>query len=149
MKWREGWRFVLVRHGEQCVIMVGTSLMPLWSVHSLDSARCVSLCFEVHLDTDFRYIYCIADSSIAIQAPCCAEFGQGSDPILLDRVACTGTESHLANCSHRGIGVHFCSHFEDAGVRCIGEYKCCTVLHYDAFTTVSAAQREREFNPHK
>ena len=47
-----------------------------------------------------------------------AAFGQGTDPILLDNVACSGTETRLANCSHNGIGIHNCAHFEDAGVRC-------------------------------
>ena len=62
------------------------------------------------------------DSCTGAQALQNAAFGQGNDPILLDNVVCTGSESHLANCSHRGIGIHSCNHFEDAGVRCIGEY---------------------------
>ena len=48
-----------------------------------------------------------------------AYFGQGSGPILLDSVTCTGSELILANCSHLGIGItRSCSHREDAGVRC-------------------------------
>ena len=48
-----------------------------------------------------------------------AFFGRGSDPILLDQVNCTGTESRLADCPANSIGVHDCGHYEDAGVRCI------------------------------
>ena len=48
-----------------------------------------------------------------------AYFGQGSGPILLDNVTCSGSESKLASCSHLGIGItRSCSHTEDAGVRC-------------------------------
>ena len=46
-----------------------------------------------------------------------AYYGQGSGPILLDNVACTGVENTVANCSfdnHTGD----CLHSDDAGVRC-------------------------------
>jgi len=43
----------------------------------------------------------------------------GTGPILLDDVQCTGTEANLLDCTHRQpTGTHNCSHFEDAGVRC-------------------------------
>ena len=45
-----------------------------------------------------------------------AAFGQGSGPILLNNVQCSGSESRLANCPS-GI-VRWCGHNEDAGVRC-------------------------------
>ena len=48
-----------------------------------------------------------------------AHFGQGSGPILLDNVTCTGSELTLANCEHLGFNnTRSCSHSEDAGVRC-------------------------------
>jgi len=50
-----------------------------------------------------------------------AVFGQGSGPILLDSVQCTGNELALFSCIHLGFGVtRSCSHSEDAGVRCRG-----------------------------
>ena len=48
--------------------------------------------------------------------------GQGIGPIYLDEVTCIGNETRLAECQHQGIAFHDCSHFEDAGVVCLGEY---------------------------
>ena len=45
-------------------------------------------------------------------------FGQGTGPIILDDLQCTGLEYRLIDCVHRGIGIHSCSHSEDVGVRC-------------------------------
>ena len=47
-----------------------------------------------------------------------ATFPRGTGAILLDSVECTGEERTLLNCPTAGIGVHDCSHFEDAGVIC-------------------------------
>uniref|UniRef100_A0A8C7Y583 SRCR domain-containing protein n=1 Tax=Oryzias sinensis TaxID=183150 RepID=A0A8C7Y583_9TELE len=51
----------------------------------------------------------------ALQAPGSAHFGQGSDPIWLDNVACSGSENSLTECGHRGYEKHNCGHSEDAG----------------------------------
>ncbi|TWW82287.1 Neurotrypsin [Takifugu flavidus] len=47
-----------------------------------------------------------------------AHFGQGSGPILLDAVRCTGNELFLDECSHGNWEQHNCDHMEDAGVSC-------------------------------
>ena len=47
-----------------------------------------------------------------------AFFGQGTGPILIDDVECTGSEDRLISCRHTPIGVHNCIHLEDSGVRC-------------------------------
>lgn len=40
--------------------------------------------------------------------------------IFLDNVECTGEESNIEMCQHRGWGVHNCGHSEDVGIRCSG-----------------------------
>jgi len=50
-----------------------------------------------------------------------ASFGQGSGPILLHSVTCSGSESTLVSCNNFGINnTRSCSHDRDAGVRCNG-----------------------------
>ena len=46
-----------------------------------------------------------------------ARYGQGSGPIHLDSVACTGTENALVNCTYDS-DTSDCFHFEDASVLC-------------------------------
>ena len=66
-----------------------------------------------------------------------AFFGQGSGPILMDDLFCTGSERYLVNCTYdRYTGD--CRHYEDAGVRCQCEqltiqcFSCsvCVTLQY-------------------
>ncbi|KAL4000769.1 C-C motif chemokine 3 [Sarotherodon galilaeus] len=55
---------------------------------------------------------------IALEALGSAYFGQGTETIMLDDVDCSGSETSLNDCRHRGLRTHDCSHSEDAGVVC-------------------------------
>ncbi|XP_037627947.1 deleted in malignant brain tumors 1 protein-like isoform X2 [Sebastes umbrosus] len=54
----------------------------------------------------------------ALSAPRSSSFGQGTGPIWLDDVQCSGNELSIAGCAHGGFGNHNCYHGEDAGVIC-------------------------------
>ena len=47
-----------------------------------------------------------------------AHYGQGTGTILLDDTGCSGYESYIWDCSHRGWATHDCSHGEDTSVDC-------------------------------
>ncbi|XP_078695030.1 scavenger receptor cysteine-rich domain-containing protein DMBT1-like [Branchiostoma floridae x Branchiostoma belcheri] len=47
-----------------------------------------------------------------------AYYGQGSGPIWMDNIGCSGYESSLQYCPHNGWGNHNCGHGEDVAVRC-------------------------------
>ena len=50
-----------------------------------------------------------------------AAFGEGSGRIWYANVNCNGHEANLAQCGHNDLGVHNCSHSQDAGVICASE----------------------------
>ncbi|PRW61301.1 deleted in malignant brain tumors 1 -like [Chlorella sorokiniana] len=46
------------------------------------------------------------------------KYGQGTGPILLDDVRCSGREASIADCPNRGWGVHNCKHTDDVSLQC-------------------------------
>ncbi|XP_069054188.1 scavenger receptor cysteine-rich type 1 protein M130-like, partial [Lepisosteus oculatus] len=58
----------------------------------------------------------------AVAAPGQAWFGQGSGPVWADVLECRGNESRLSHCAVSSWGRAGCSHGQDAGVICSGEY---------------------------
>ena len=49
-----------------------------------------------------------------------AYFGEGQGAIYKEDVQCNGSESFLEDCPASAVGIHDCTHSEDAGVRCQG-----------------------------
>ena len=47
-----------------------------------------------------------------------ASYGDGTGPVWLGDVACTGNESRLTDCHANPLRVHNCSPSNDAGVNC-------------------------------
>ena len=59
--------------------------------------------------------------------------GQASGKIWLDDLHCSGFESSLIDCYHRGWGAHNCKHSEDIGISCyngiINPFYCYLSYH--------------------
>ncbi|KAJ8300514.1 hypothetical protein KUTeg_022033 [Tegillarca granosa] len=53
--------------------------------------------------------------SIAVSS---AQYGQGTGPILLDDLVCSGTENSILQCRNKGWGINNCDHSEDVSVVC-------------------------------
>ena len=64
------------------------------------------------------YVYACNSGAVAFRG---AQFNQGTGPIFLDQLFCSGLETSVLECmQHIPLGLSTCKHSQDAGVRCIG-----------------------------
>ena len=85
----------------------------LW-IKAVNSSANGYMAMSVHLE-QYSAFFPLFIAAIAVNR---AAFGQGTGPLLLYYLVCTGTESSLLSCSHGVVGVSSCSHYDDAGVVC-------------------------------
>ena len=95
-------------YGVQCVMIPGPLLMPEWSADNWD--------MEHEVENLIHYCYIFLFPIVDLASYSNAYFGQGTGPIHLDNVGCSGSESVLVQCNH--LTATSCVHAEDAGVRC-------------------------------
>lgn len=78
-----------------------------------------TVCDDSWDENDARVVCRMLEYSTgSVRAYSRAHFGEGTGPILMDNVHCTGSERSLALCPFRGFGHNDCGHSEDAGVAC-------------------------------
>ena len=66
------------------------------------------------------------------------QFGQGTGPILMSVVKCSGQESNLLDCPYQPFPYSSCSHSYDVGVKCEGKlyYSGKQLIYYFAFSSL-------------
>ena len=109
----------------KCLVDIINQLIHAWAIGKrpwADVALGLCLCDNINPLCSITWIYQLSYTHADATAYSFARFGQGSGPIYLDQVGCTGSEAMLGDCTSNPIGLHDCSHFEDAGVGCQGTF---------------------------
>ena len=115
--WKVEWKSVSMKHGAPSVTIDGLSMMPMLFASNWDTSNLVMLTLHnviiivVHLSSDLLFIGSVAYSN--------ARFGQGTGPIALNNLGCTGGEASVLDCPSDGLfNVGSCTHADDVGVEC-------------------------------
>ena len=119
--------------GALCVMTSGMPLMLVWCVSPWDTPEKVSshnpylgispsAKILSTLTIELFITKMCSNTSSGATSHNFATFGQGTGPIFLDNVQCTGTETSIRDCTH--LTNHNCVHAEDAGATCLGTYHC-------------------------
>jgi len=88
----------------------------------LDNAQWGTICDDFWNIQDARVVCRQLGYPDAVAAPLYAHYGQGTGPIWFDNVECVGIEPDIFTCTHIGIGIHNCGHYEDASAECLGKH---------------------------
>ena len=112
-------------------LLVIKTVLRLFSHHiSLLPATCITIhwlnqqinFYSVHSFIFRQYVVRSFIISLDGQATYDAYFGQGTGAVALEQVACTGSETSLLSCQSNIIFQTDCSHSDDAGVICQGNF---------------------------
>ncbi len=130
------WKCAVVRCGGLSVMTALMRLMLKWLAGNWDT---VGKVYAQLLTTHNQLIIsftCFAGAT----AQCCAAYGQGAGTIVLDDLACAGTETSLFACTHTTS--HNCAHSEDVGITCQGLHEkiFCSIGHVRYFITAGCTQ---------
>ncbi|XP_073693842.1 scavenger receptor cysteine-rich type 1 protein M130-like [Garra rufa] len=115
----------------ETVRLVGGNSRCAGTVEVLHDGQWGTVCHWNWGMTDASVVCRELDCGEVLNAAYSAYFGQGSGPIWMSFVSCSGSETTLKNCRSRGWGVHNCGHSEDAGAI------CSETINYGRFTRLA------------
>ena len=67
-----------------------------------------------------HYSFLLFEGSIPYSSA--SQYGKGTGPIFISGFNCQGNETNLLSCPHSLVHYYSCSHDDDAGVKCEGQY---------------------------